>query len=125
MTDATAEFFDALAQRGHDPMLGRFKGSVRFDVKSGNRTEHFRVAFKQGDITVTHDEAEADCVVRADRSLLNACAAGEKNIMAAFLRGEIAVQGDPQLLVLFQRILPGRKQSEDALAMMDAERSES
>jgi hypothetical protein len=45
--------------------------------------------------------------------------------MAAFLRGEIAVQGDPQLLVLFQRILPGRKQSEDALAMMDAERSES
>ena len=47
------------------------------------------------------------------------------NIMAAFLRGEIAVQGDPQLLVLFQRILPGRKQSEDALAMMDAERSES
>jgi len=125
MTDATAEFFDALARRGHDPMLGRFKGSVRFDVKSGNRTEHIRVAFKQGDITVTRDEEDADCVVRADRSLLNACAAGEKNIMAAFLRGEVALQGDPQLLVIFQRILPGRKQTEEALAMMDAKRSES
>ena len=31
------------------------------------------------------------------------------------------MQGDPQLLVIFQRILPGRKQTEEALAiMMDA-----
>src|SRR6476620_5437659 len=125
MTDATAEFFDALARRGHDPMLGRFKGSVRFDVRSGNRTEHFRVAFKQGDITVTRDEEDADCVVRADRSLLNACAAGEKNIMAAFLRREVALQGDAQSQESFQRILPGRNQTEEALAMMDAKRRES
>ena len=104
---------------------GASRGASDSIVKSGNRTEHFRVAFKQGDITVTRDEEDADCVVRADRTLLNACAAGEKNIMAAFLRGEVTLQGDPQLLVIFQRILPGRKQTEEALAMMDAKRSES
>jgi hypothetical protein len=34
-------------------------------------------------------------------------AAGKVNAFAAALRGAIAVEGDPRLLVLFQRLLPG------------------
>jgi hypothetical protein len=32
---------------------------------------------------------------------------GEVNAMAAYLRGELILEGDPELLVLFQRVLPG------------------
>jgi hypothetical protein len=31
------------------------------------------------------------------------------NAFAAVLRGEVTVEGDPRLLVLFQRLLPGRR----------------
>jgi ubiquinone biosynthesis protein UbiJ len=105
-------------------MLGRFKGSVRFDLGDGNRAEHYRLTIKQGDIAVTHDNGEADCVVRIDRSLLNDCVSGQKNIMAAFLRGEVGLQGDPQLLVLFQRILPGPQRTQKEPITLDAERSQ-
>ena len=122
MADATTEFFDALARRGHDPMLGRFKGSIRFDLGNGRRTDHYRLVIKQGDIAVSQVNADADCVIRIDRKLLNDCAAGKKNIMAAFLRGEVGLQGDTQLLVLFQRLLPGPQRSQKELINLDAER---
>lgn len=125
MADATTEFFDTLMRRGHDPMLGRFKGSVRFDLGHGSRIEHYRLTIKQGDIAVTRDNADADCVVQIDRTLLNSCVAGEKNIMTAFLRGEVGVQGDTQLLVLFQRLLPGPPRSQKELITLDAERRQS
>ena len=34
-------------------------------------------------------------------------AGGEVNAMAAILRGAITVEGDPALLLMFQRLLPG------------------
>jgi putative sterol carrier protein len=113
MTDATTQFFSELGQRGHEPLLERFNGTVRFDLNRGKRTDYFRVAVKRGDITVAKENEEADCVVRADRALFDGFATGEANIMTAFLRGELTVQGDPQMLVLFQRIFPGPPSSHD------------
>jgi putative sterol carrier protein len=107
MTDATTQFFSELGQRGHEPLLERLNGTVRFDLNQGKRTDHFLVAVKQGDITVAKANEEADCVVRADRALFDGFASGATTIMTAFLRGELSVQGDPQLLVLVQRIFPG------------------
>jgi putative sterol carrier protein len=34
-------------------------------------------------------------------------AAGKVNAFAAVLRGAIKIEGDPRLLVLFQRLFPG------------------
>jgi hypothetical protein len=34
-------------------------------------------------------------------------AIGDVNALAAYLRGELALEGDPELLVLIQRVLPG------------------
>ena len=48
-----------------------------------------------------------------DRALFQRLANGEVNAMAALLRGAIAVEGDPQLLVMFQRLLPGPPGSRD------------
>jgi hypothetical protein len=45
--------------------------------------------------------------VRADKALFDAMAVGEVNALAAYLRGELALEGDPELLVLVQRVFPG------------------
>src|SRR5215204_6005503 len=111
MTDATANFFDELGRRKHEPLLAQVTGTVRFDLKKGNRTEHFFVAIKKGDVTISSANEDADCVVRADRAMFDGFATGESNAMTAFLRREITFEGDPQLLVQFQRIFQGPQSS--------------
>jgi putative sterol carrier protein len=56
---------------------------------------------------VSDENVEADCVVRADRSLFDAIASGEENMMAAGLRGALTFEGDAHLLLAFQRLFPG------------------
>jgi putative sterol carrier protein len=107
VSDATAEFFDGLARRGHEPLLEKATGTLRFDIAGADRTEHRLVSVQQGDVTVTSGDGAADCTVRADRALFDGLATGEVNATAAVLRGALEVTGDPGLLVLFQRVFPG------------------
>jgi putative sterol carrier protein len=107
MADATAEFFGELGRRGHEPLLEKATGTVRFDLEQGSRTEHWLVAVKKGDVVVSRENAEADCVFRTERELFDLVVGGEMNAMAALLRGAMSVEGDRELLVLFQRLLPG------------------
>jgi putative sterol carrier protein len=111
MTDATAEFFDALVERGHEPLLEKATGTVRFDLKDGKKTDRWLVTVVKGDFAVSRQNLRADCVVTADKSLFDGIASGKTNAMAALLRGAMGVEGDVQLLVLFQRLLPGPPRS--------------
>ena len=113
MTDATMEFFDELGRRGHEPLLEKVTATVRFDLVQGERTDHYLVAVKKGDVAVAHENAEADCVIRADRALFDDIAGGEENAMAAALRGALGFQGDPHVLLSFQRLFPGPSSSHD------------
>lgn len=106
MTDPTAEFFDELGRLGHQPLLEKVKSAMRFDIVDGKRTDHWLLNVDKGDVAVSHKNAAADCVVRADKELFAGIASGEVNAFAAVLRGALAVEGDPGLLVLFQRLLP-------------------
>jgi putative sterol carrier protein len=107
MTDATTDFFEELAARGHEPRLARATGTVRFDLSNGKRTAHWVVTIKKGDLTLSQRNARADCVFRADRGVFDRVVKGELNAMAALVRGVMDVDGDPELLVLFQRLFPG------------------
>jgi hypothetical protein len=55
---------------------------------------------------VSRRNAAADCVVKADRATFDRIVGGEVNFMAAALRAEVSVRGDPKLLVLVQRLFP-------------------
>ncbi len=103
-SDAIAEFFAELGRRGHEPLLEKARGSARFDIADGKRTERWLVTIDKGDLRVSRRNARADCILRVDRSTFERAAAGKLNIMAAVLRGAVTVGGDPRLLVLLRRL---------------------
>ena len=117
MADPTSEFFERLAARGREPMLARTTGSLRFDLDGDARAEHWRIEVRRGAITVAHDAGAADCVVRAEAGLFDDLVRGRANAMASILRGRLIADGDPALLVRFQRLFPaptGRKMTASA-----------
>jgi putative sterol carrier protein len=115
MTDATAQVFEAIAERGHDPVLQKASGTVRFDLRRGKQTERWLIAIDKGNVAVSHANADADCILRTDKALFERIVSGEVNAMAAVLRGAVAIEGDPTLLTIVQRLVPrspqpGRRQ---------------
>jgi putative sterol carrier protein len=107
MTDATTEFFQRLGARGHEPRLEKATGTIRFDLSNGTRLARWLVTIEKGDLTVSRGRAQADCVVRTGRGVFEEMVKGEVNPAAALIRGTIYVEGDRELLVLFQRLFPG------------------
>ena len=114
-TDPTEQFFAELAARGHEPLLRKASGSMRFDVVDGRRTRRWLVAVERGDMTVrSGGGGDASCVVRADKAVFDKVASGRLNAVAAVLRGDLQVEGDWRLLVRMQRLFPGpRRKTSD------------
>ena len=107
VSDPTADFFAELGQRKHEPLLVKATGTVRLDVLEGKKTDRWFVTIDKGDLTVSRKPSTADTTLRAQKALFDGVASGQVNAVAAVLRGEIAVEGDWRLLVLFQRLFPG------------------
>lgn len=117
MTGPTEKFFDELARRGNEPLLHRANGTMRFDLENGNSNgkgsgkngvQQWFVTVKRGEITVARDGDRADSACRVSKALFDRLVTGEQNAMAATLRGLLTIEGDPELFVLFQRLLPAR-----------------
>ena len=106
MSDAVTEFFDAIGPSRHEPLMKKATGSLRFDITDGKTTQRWLLGVKKGDITVSRRNAAADLVLRSDRSTFERVLSGDANPMATVLRGEMTIDGDTELLVLFQRLLP-------------------
>jgi hypothetical protein len=107
MSDGTQAFFDELAKRGHDPRLKRATGVVRLEVGKGARARVWHVEMKKGDIVVAPGKGAADTTIRADEQTIEDIVSGRINPVTALLRGQIELDGDSRLLVLFRRLLPG------------------
>lgn len=105
--DPVGEFFRGLAERGHEPFLANVSGTLRFDLADGERVEHWYLTIKDGGVAVSHQDAEADAMVRTARTLFEDVVAGRVNAMAAALRGALVPQGNLALVVSFQRLFPG------------------
>jgi predicted lipid carrier protein YhbT len=107
MASAAEEIFAEMSRLGYQPRLARVTGTIRFDIVNGRDVDHWLVTIEKGNVEVARFGVDADCVVRVDEPLFVALARGRENGMAAFLRGAVAVEGDPELLVMGQRLFPG------------------
>jgi hypothetical protein len=107
MSDATAEFLGALDRAGLEPRLGRAEGAVRIELERGGRTERWFLDARRGKVNVSRRRVPYDCTVRTSGALFDGMVRGEVNALTALLRGEIDVEGNPEMLVLVQRLFPG------------------
>ncbi len=106
MSEPIEEFFERLTRSVPD-RLRRADGSLRIDLTSGTTTERWFITMHGGDVSVTHRNAKADSVIRTSKDQFEGMITGRVNAMSAALRGVVSLEGDPSLLVLFQRALPG------------------
>ena len=106
MANATAAFFERLAERGKEPSLGRTTGSIRVDVDRDGKVERWRLDIRRGTLAVSQSADPADCVITATGAVFDDLTTGRANAMAASLRNELGVAGDPGMLVRFQRLFP-------------------
>jgi putative sterol carrier protein len=116
VTGSESEPFASLGRGENLPLIKGARGVMRVDLVDGERTERWFITIEGGTVDVSRRNRAADCVLRADRKLFRRMAAGEENAFAAVLRGAVTVEGDPKLLVLFQRLLPGASSSRPATA---------
>jgi putative sterol carrier protein len=107
MPNATTEFFEGLNERGHDPLLEKASGAIRFDLETNKGIDHWYVQIENGDVRVSQKNGKADCVLRTDATVFEGMAEGRVNATAASLRGVVAAEGDLSLLIQFQRLFPG------------------
>ena len=107
MTDSTAEFFGALGRSGPEPLLEKAHGTIRFDLVQGGSTEAWFLTLDGGHVSVTRKKAARGLRDPRRASDLRRDRERRVNAMAAVLRGAVTVEGDPELLVLFQRLFPG------------------
>jgi SCP-2 sterol transfer family len=105
--DPIAMLFERISQSGRVDSLGEVSGTIRFDLHVGDRVDSWLLTVHSGQVTVSHGDGDADCVVDLDKDLANRMASGEANAMAALLRADMMVTGDVRLLVLLERLLPG------------------
>ena len=105
MSTSTERFFDRLSSEPVS-VLGSAKGTIRFDLSDGRKTDHWHVALSRGSATVTRTDEPADTVISGRRTDFDEVADGHINALAAALRGLIGIQGDPAVLVRFQRLFP-------------------
>jgi len=107
LADATDTFFAELGGRAHEPLLEKAKGTIRFELGRGKKTDPWFVAIDKGDVRVSRKNATADGTLRTTGELFDGLARGEVNAMAAVLRGAVELEGDPVLFVLLQGLFPG------------------
>jgi len=116
MSDDVVEFLEELGRRGHEPLLAKVTGRVRFElVDGGGTTDRWLVAVDKGDTVVSHQGGPAACTIQAERALFERLCRGEENAMAAVLRGALVCTGDVELLFAIQRIFPGPPRERPAM----------
>ena len=114
MADPTTQFFEELSQRGHDPQLENSRGTLRFDIATGKKTEHWLVTIDKGDVTVSHRGGDADARSRATSPFSKRSRAARRARSRRFARHDSTSTATLRLLGLFRRCFPARRRARRA-----------
>lgn len=104
MSDATREFFDELGRRGHERLLRKTAGTIRFDLEHDHGIDHWLVVIRNGTVSVSKENRDADAVIRTDSALFDRMASGKVKPLPAWLRNDITSEGEFRFIVLLERL---------------------
>ncbi|MER7169374.1 SCP2 sterol-binding domain-containing protein [Micromonospora sp. NPDC000207] len=107
MVDATTRFFEDLQRRGHEPLLEKLSGVIRFDLRERAQTQHWMLRIDRGRMQVSREDEGADSVLSTSPQLFEEMATGREDGIAALLRGDVTVTGDARLVLQIERLFPG------------------
>jgi putative sterol carrier protein len=102
-SDVILAFFESIAGE-HAELPKTISGTLRFELKDGNRCEYWRVTITKGVASSARSKAPADCAVHTDKATLEAIVQGRANPMAALLRGAIRIEGETLLMGYFRSL---------------------
>lgn len=104
--DPVEEFFKKI--EGRPEMLPkRISGSIRIDLETDDEIEHWYIEMHEGNLHVSRDARDADCVLRAARETFKRMVVGEENLQAAAYRTEVVVEGSFPFIAQMRKLLPG------------------
>lgn len=106
MSIATRSFFAELNSDSTRQVPPGSNGTLRFDVRDGDRTERWLLRFRDGQVRADLSDSAADCVVTIDRELFERILGGEDGLEPAFVRHAFTVEGLLPLLLSFRWLLP-------------------
>jgi hypothetical protein len=124
--DPTEEYFERLSRCGYEARLVRFGGTILFELDRDQPAERWLLRIDQGNIQVTREDGPADLIIKVDRATLNRILSeggGGRDIMAAYVRQAIMVEGNPRMLYVL-RIIGGSPADQNPRSVVSTPRSD-
>jgi putative sterol carrier protein len=107
MSEECERFFADLSRHGHERVLRKTSGGIRFDLEHDGGVDQWYVVIDRGQVHATREERPVDCVIRTDTAFFERMVRGERRPRSAWLRNDIASEGRFRFVVLLDRLFPG------------------
>lgn len=104
MSETTRKFFEAIERHGHERLLKKTNGTIRFDLEHDHEVDHWYVEIRGGAVQVSQQNSDADTIIRADNVFFDRMVLGEAKPLPAWLRNEITSEGKFRFIVLLERL---------------------
>ena len=101
MAGSAREFFETLEAKA-DP--GRAEGLTASYLFVIDPAGTWKVDVRDGHVTVTEGEADADCTIRASEETFDRIVAGKQSPLTAYMTGKIKVSGDTATAMKLQKL---------------------
>jgi SCP-2 sterol transfer family len=108
MGEASVRFFDDLAARGRQLLPPKWEGSIRFDLTDRERTDHWLLEIRHGDVTISRDVHPVDVTMHVKHDLFDKLVTGEESWVPLVIRGAFEAKGKLRLLIEFRKLFPGQ-----------------
>ncbi|MFG1954865.1 SCP2 sterol-binding domain-containing protein [Micromonospora sp. NPDC048830] len=108
--DAITDFLERLGRNeipAAEYLPRRVRGTIRLDLESDSKTDHWFITLDKGKIRVSRDDHQPDAVIRGPRPLFDGLATGEKQFFALFFRNKMIVEGSLGLVDILAQLFPG------------------
>ncbi|MDZ5441392.1 SCP2 sterol-binding domain-containing protein [Micromonospora sp. 4G57] len=106
MGEVIEQFFASLPARAPAVLRSPIAGTLRIDLTTGNRTDHWLIELAPGSVRVRHEHGPADAVWTSSAGLFERLVTGRAQGIASVLRNECTFSGQVLLFLAFRRFFP-------------------